>query len=226
MIKLFLGMPGAGKTLAMQDLVYDSTKAGWPCFVIDNAFEWLPETLDGKTNIRWRGRPPFIVRAPEPDSPDLDSAVSEVLEKNGVLVCEKLDDWEPRMVADLVKQHGNAIYVDDEIDLFARYKDWDDNPLKDFIHRGRHMPNAENIPTEVHIYGAARRPQNLHTDLTSMASEVFTFRMQGMNTLKRIQAEGYVEPQLIEGLPKLPDLYFHKWEMGGKITQGILKGLK
>jgi hypothetical protein len=224
-IKLFLGVPGGGKTLAMQDLVYESTKQGWPCFVIDNAFEWLTHTLDGEINIRWRGRPPFIIRAPhiDADEGELMGAIDEAYERNAALVFEKFDGWNPMAVANLMTIRGNAIYVDDEIDLFATYKGWEENPLRNFIHRGRHMPNADNEPTQVHVYGASRRPQNLHTDLTSMADEVFVFRIQGVNTLKRVVAEGYILPNDVEDARTMENLDFYKWNSGGQITRGFLK---
>jgi hypothetical protein len=50
MIKLFLGVPGAGKTQAMIDFVRMSSDAH-KFFVVDRANEWL---ADGP---RWRGEP-------------------------------------------------------------------------------------------------------------------------------------------------------------------------
>lgn len=226
-IKLFLGVPGAGKTLAMQDLVHEMVmRQKWPCYIIDNAFEWLTETLDGKPNIRWRGRPPRIIRAPPPDSDEIDEVLDDAHQNPAAIVFEKFDGWTPFDVATLLTIRGNAIYCDDEIDLFATYKGWEENPLRGFIHRGRHLPNAENVPTEVHVFGAARRPQNLHTDLTSMADEVFCFRLQGKNTLKRVLDEGYVSPESIDECKTMPNLHYFKWNSGGAISRGELQPLK
>lgn len=225
-IKLFLGCPGAGKSLAIQDLVYESTKQGWPCFVIDHCLEWLTHSLNEQTgeldkpNIRWRGKPPLIIRVPI-DSPD--EATEEGLEKNACLVHESIDGWTPELVAKQALRFGNCIYVDDEIDMFAVYKGWEENPLKEFIHRGRHMMNERNDITKMHVFGAARRPQNLHTDLTSMADEVFTFRVQGKTTLKRVVDEGYILPEQVEIARNMDNLDYFKWTSGGRIIQGYMK---
>lgn len=107
--------------------------------------------------------------------------------------------------------------------MSAVYKGWEENPLREFIHRGRHMLNEEKAITKMHVFGAARRPSNLHTDLTSMADEVFTFRIQGKNTLKRVVDEGYILPEHVNTARTMDNLDYFKWTSGGRITAGYMK---
>lgn len=216
MISLWLGMPGSGKTTHMRDLVSQAAFEKWGCAVIDRAAEWEAD------NLGWRGNAPPIEIA----SPDENEALKQLINarENGVVVLFQAP-WESVDVAELVAQVGDLIFVDDEIDLVATNnsvggRNWFENPLRSFIHRGRHLPDAENVPREVHVYGAARRPQNLHTDLTSMADQVFIFRCNGINTLKRIQGENYVSPELLEDVPFLPNFHCFMWKSDGSITKG------
>lgn len=209
-IKLFIGVPGAGKTLAMQDYVRNLC-ADWPCLTMDRADEWRAED-----NPRWRGHSPEVLDVPH--TTDLAKLAKDLEGQKGVLRFNA--PWEPLDVAHVTNLLGNAVYVDDEIDLAAVYVGWRDNPIRNMVHRGRHLPNQHGEPCEVHVLGAARRPQNLHTDLTSMADEVMLFRVNGAMTLKRIVAEGYVEDA--EEVQNLPNLHYVLWKNDGSRTPGLI----
>jgi len=218
MISLWLGMPGCGKTTHMRDLVSKAAYEKWGCAVIDRASEWTEE------NAGWRGNPPPIDIA----STDIAEATKQLVEarEHGRVVLFQAP-WESIDVAELVASVGDLIFADDEIDLVATNnsvggRSWFQNPLRNFIHRGRHLPDAEGVPREVHIFGAARRPQNLHTDLTSMASQVFVYRCNGVNTLKRIRDENYVNEDQLREVPLLPNFECFMWKEDGSITRGSI----
>jgi len=133
--------------------------------------------------------------------------------------------WEPRQVAELARQVGDVTYADDEIDLLATYTDWLNNPLRDFCHRGRHLPDVEGIARKVNIFGAARRPQNLHTDVTALADEVLIFRVQGEGTLKRLVREGMLREEHVYAASTLPNFHYFLWRSTGEISRGILQSI-
>jgi hypothetical protein len=220
-VRLFVGVPGSGKTQAMIDFCMasqDEQLFG----VVDRAGEW------GDLNSpRWRGKRPNAVIVPhnvEGKMPD------EVLNTHrGFLIFQH--PWEGEAVAELIRQRGEAVYVDDEIDLVAIYKGWIENPLRDFVHRGRHLPNAEGIPSQVDILGAARRIQNLHSDVTSMADECFVFRSQGKYTIKRLVEEGFIDDseeaitqvRNFKGGKGIPTMEFLLWKSDGTRALGTIK---
>jgi len=225
--KLWLGMPGSGKTLAMMDTVRAEAARGHSFFVVDRAGEW------GPGEIRWRGRTPArILTAPHPTTApdDIRDWLADAVETDGpgAVVLFRYP-WEGRDVAQWVQSIGDVTYTDDEIDLVATYSAWEDNPLRNFIHRGRHLPDADGVVRKVHVFGAARRPQNLHIDVTSLADEVMTFRIQGARTLKRL-----VDDTLLDGAEHVdgedpinlwPNLRYVLWRSDGSRVEGVLKGL-
>lgn len=221
MIKLFVGVPGAGKSLAMQDtvrLLNRESKLG--CCIVDRTNEWNLSDKDGGKNVRWRGDPPFITLVtPDFDDSEIREIVTESRDKGTSVVFQQI---EPHIVGRWVQRVGDLVYVDDEIDLTARVKDWLENPLRAFVHTGRHLPDESGYPREVHILGACRRVQNIHTDLTELADEVFVFRSQGANTFKRILAEGWASDEDTEFIKTQPNLSFQKWQNDGTITRGDL----
>lgn len=219
---LFIGVPKSGKTLAMQDMVRDLHRE-FSCFVIDRAHEWLPEFMDGSENWRWREDTPNIVRAPAFTNADeaLEFAM-EYADPGNVVTFETIDGWTPWQVAKLCGQVGDTTYVDDEIDIFATYKEWKESPLNEYLNRGRHTPNIDGVPCEVHILGACRQPQAVHTQLTSLANEAFIFRCQGEHVFKRLVASGYLESEMVDEVRKAPNLHFRKWTPEGKIIKGHL----
>lgn len=221
MIKLFVGVPGAGKSLAMQDTVRSlNREAKLGCVVIDRTNEWGLRDKDDKPNARWRGDPPSIAMLSIDDSEtDIREALQNASDKGTTVVFQTDNASE---VGTWVRRVGYLVYVDDEIDLTARVKDWLENPLRAFVHTGRHLANDDGYMCEVHILGACRRVQNIHTDLTEMADEVFIFRSQGKNTIKRIVDEGWSDDADIEYVKTQPDLSFLKWQNNGTITRGDL----
>ncbi len=228
-VTLALGVPAAGKTLALQDLVHDACLEGWVCYAVDRPGEWAKNLPDGKPNPRWRGAPPLI----EDASDDYDAAFEQALaardaaaESGTGRVLRFGYPWEPLDVAEILRDVGDGIYVDDEIDYAALKQGWDENPLRDFVHRGRHLPDAEGVPREVHIMGAARRPQSLHTDVTSMAEQVLIFRISGKWTLKRVEEEGWLEGQQLLTARTMPNLRYFHWKNDGSITPGKLTPAK
>lgn len=225
MITLCLGVPKSGKSLALQDLVREGVAGGRVYAVFDHAFEWSAQDKNGDENIRWRGAPPPLVHV-EKDSHD---NVCEMIEakrdaEEGCLFvfCRP---WTQHEVATIVKDVGDCSYVDDEIDLFGTREGWETNPLREFVHRGRHSLDRHGYPREIHAYGAARRIQYLHTDLTSLANQIYVFRLQGSTTLDRAVKEGILEASMRDIVQKLPDLYFVKWTTEGKHAWGRLKPL-
>lgn len=177
--------------------------------VVDRAGEWFAESP------RWRGSKPPLYLAEGTEGELID----EIEEAEGGIWCFQAP-WEPLQVAKLVQAIGDCVYVDDEIDLFAVYKDWLSNPLRDFVHRGRHLANRHGEPKQVDILGAARRVQNLHTDLTSMADEVMVFRSQGKQTMKRLVEEGYIEDDEQERVRSMPNFRYVLWRNTGERAHG------
>lgn len=213
-VHLFLGVPGAGKTQAMVDLV--AKQALTHMFIVcSKAMEW-----EDVKSPRWRGKGKSLPIYPIQAKPDeRDKVVSDLLGvDHGVYIFGY--PWEPWEVATITRDVGNAVYVDDEIDQFAGYKDWLDNPLRDFVHRGRHLPNINGDICTADIYGAARRVQNLHTDLTSMSDEVMVFRSQGKHTIKRLVEEGFIDDAEIPHVRSMPNMQFCGWRSSGEKFYG------
>lgn len=226
-ISLFFGVPGCGKTLGMQNTVAMLSEE-WPCFTVESTHEWHVNDIDGNPNPRWRGNPPRIFTIEKGTVEEVYPAIREAVREvgGGVYLFPRVDNWTPFEVATLAGMIGDCYFCDDEIDRFAVYRGWEDNPLREFVHRGRHTMNAEGIPSEVHVLGAARRIQNVHTDLTAMADEAFIFRSQGKRTLSRILEEGYLEAdEQIQRVRALPDLSFFRWRNDGTIIEGHIEQL-
>lgn len=215
-VHLFVGVPGAGKTQAMVDMC--AAMARTHVFMVcSKAGEW-----EDTKSPRWRGqgkRLPIYTIGKGPDA--RSEVVSDLLEVNhGIYIFPY--PWEPVDVAQTVADVGNAVYVDDEIDQFAEYKSWLTNPLRDFVHRGRHMRNINGDVCTADIFGAARRIQNLHTDLTSMADEVMVFRSQGKYTIKRLVEEGYIDDAEIPHVRAMPNMQFVGWRSSGEKFYGAV----
>lgn len=181
MIVLVYGLPGTGKSILLHEMVkvYARTHL---LFVKDHALEWGPKAS------HWRGRPPENLRLVH-DIREIQDTPPEELPPTGVFVFQQADAAE---VAQLVVDKGDAVYVDDEIDFIARRAGWEDSPLRTVVHKGRHAMNENGWPTEVHLLGACRRPQFLHTDLTEIAQEVYVFRVRGSKTLGRLKSDSQV----------------------------------
>lgn len=224
MIKLFVGVPGSGKSLAMQDTVRLLNRAGQGCVIVDRTNEWGLLDKDENPNARWRGDPPPLTALSlDGDTEDIRQALTLARDEGKSCVfqtdrCFDVGKW--------VRAIGDLFYVDDEIDLTARVKDWHDNPLRAFVHTGRHLADETGYHREVHILGACRRVQNIHTDLTEMADEVFVFRSRGKNTIKRIIDEGWAEDSDIEDIRNQPSLHYQKWASNGYTSRGFLTPIK
>jgi hypothetical protein len=203
MIVLAYGMPGMGKTTWMHDYVRAHLSLGYRWLIVDHAEEWT------ESGAHWRGEvPPLTVVEEGERKPDLTEP--------GVYVFR---GWEGLDVARLTVEWGNAVYVDDELDLVARKQavlgvSWDDSPLRKIVHQGRHLYNREGELTECHILGACRRPQSLHTDVSEQASHVVVFRVQGGRTLERLRYEGTIEDGEWERVRTLPPFHYREWPSG------------
>ena len=212
----------------LQDMVHDFCLAGWTCAVKDMAGEWEEFGEDGKPNPRWRGEPPQLVRVPfGPEQ--MEEAVTALREHRDAVQPGEQGyallfqyPWEGRDVAECVRRVGDVVIVDDEIDLCCTYTDWENNPYRDFFHRGRHMPDEFGTPRVIQVLGAARRPQNLHIDATSLADQVFVFRVQGHRTLSRLEADGILTKEMSGNVRLFPNLRFIKWNSSGETSEGIL----
>lgn len=202
LIILAYGMPGSGKSTLLHDLV--ATQASTHrFFVVDHEAGWGPD------GIHWRGRPPPI---------ELVEGEEALAQWEGL----PARDWPPsgvwtfrnvetERVAQLALAKGDVVFVDDELDLIGRRKGWDDSSLRRVVHEGRHLPNEDGDICELHILGACRRPQNLHTDLTDLASEVYVFRCQGSRTLQRLLADSLIEDGEWDAIRTLPNFHFRHW---------------
>lgn len=223
MINLFSGVPGAGKTQMICEMMMAQKHA--MTFLVRNS---TGDFSDPKSP-RWRGREPGLVEVEftqEAIPPELEER------KPGIYVFS--EPWEGFQIAAIGITLGWCTYVDDEIDLTAVYKGWIDNPLRDYCHRGRHARNSEGQFAELHIFGGMRRIQNVHTDLTSLADQIFVFRSQGKQTMKRLTDEGIIEPSHVEMVRTfqggkddngrlLPYMEFLLWKNSGTHSLGRIQ---
>lgn len=191
---LIYGLPGMGKTTFMHDYIRQFPDHRY--FIVDHAEEWEPNA------IHWRGNPPKMTIV------NGASDVPKEFEPTGVYVFREMEGLD---VAQLVCDVGNAVYVDDEIDLVARRQGWDESPLRKLVHQGRHLRNAAGDITECHLIGACRRPQSLHNDLSEQADAVYIFRVQGMNTMERMRKDSHIEPAEEDTIRELPKFHFKAW---------------
>ena len=231
-ITLALGVPKAGKTLALQYMVRQAVADGHVCYVVDRCDDWAPESE------RWSGDVPQCAYVHELQDAfgfedDVKSNLHELRESGRG--CMVLFPWpyDGLMVAELARAVGDVIFVDDELDLTAPLngrwapseKDPEGHPLRDFTHRGRHLPNERGVVTDNHIWGASRRPQNLHTDLTQLVDEVLLFRLRGRKTWQRVEAEGWLEdPEQLGELRTLENLHYFLWRSTGEVERAMLAG--
>lgn len=235
-ITLAMGVPRAGKTLALQAMVRDAVRAGHVCYVVNRCGDWDPGSE------RWSGDAPQCAY-PDELADELgfgDGSEDALLDglhelRESGRGCMVLFDWpyEGVDVARLARRVGDVIFVDDELDLTAPLngtwapseKEPEGHPLRDFTHRGRHLPNERGHVTDNHIWGASRRPQNLHTDLTQLVDEVLLFRLRGRKTWARVEAEGWLEDtEHLDALKTLPNLSYFLWRSTGEVVQGQLTG--
>jgi hypothetical protein len=199
MIVLAYGLPGMGKTLWMHDYIKASLPLGYRWLVVDHADEW-----SDPASPHWRGKaPPLTVFGPGDSHPDL--------EKPGVYV---FSGWEGLAVGELATRVGNAVYVDDELDLVARKVGWDESPLRRIVHQGRHLRNSNGEISTCHILGACRRPQSLHTDVSEQALHVVMFRIQGMRTLERLRSDSHIEDEEWDIIRTMPKFRYREWPTG------------
>ena len=237
MISLALGLPATGKSQWCQDYVLAHARSH-RFLVVDRADEWRADTH------RWRGQKwrgwdsrfaklarsvghsfivdgaPWFLDVPGGRAPQLDELPGSGVIRFGY-------PWEGEAVAELARELGNCCYVDDELDLVALQSGWPKNPLRDFAHRGRHLPNAAGVVGQVHVLGAARRAQSLHIDVTTLADQVAVFRLRGGRTLERLVEDGILTDELVrvpwskeelpetEAIVRAPDYHFKLWLTGG-----------
>lgn len=199
MIVLAYGMPGFGKTLLLHQLVRE--QPGYQYFVVDRTGDWSPSAE------HWSGRPPknlYTFHAPK-DLP------RDGFPDEGVFV---FPGWENETVAQMCIDNAPAVLVDDELDLAGgKVGSWEKNPMREFIHRGRHVKNKFGKYAEVHLFGACRRPQSLHTDF-GLATEVYIFRCQGDATLNRLRADAFIRDEEMERIQNLERFECRHWPSG------------
>lgn len=239
MIGLALGLPAMGKTQALQDYV-SAHALTHRFFTVDRTEDWK------RGSPRWRGvkwkewdthharllktvgpalaRPllssharPWFGDAP---SPDRVRGWLETLPPCGVFRFGW--PWEGLEVAQLVRDVGSTTYVDDEIDFTAVAGGWQSNPLRDFCHRGRHLPNAKGEVGEVHVLGAARRAQSLHIDMTTLADFIWVFRLKGARTLERLVDDNILPEADVPRVVQLPPTHFFFWQATADSSWGKL----
>lgn len=210
MITLAYGVPGSGKSTLLHDLVSAQHKVH-RFFVNDHEAGWGPD------GFCWRGKPPKIhqvIERPEEMEPLFDKDPDE-FEEAGVWVFRGIEGDD---IAQLAAHVGDVAYVDDELDLLARRKGWDDSGLRQIVHQGRHVENGNGEFCRLHLFGACRRPQNLHTDVTDLADEVYLFRLQGRRTLERLVADSMIEDEDWDEVRNLENFNFIHWPSGKRLT--------
>lgn len=230
MFQLWLGVEGSGKTQGMQDHVAADV-SGNCFFVRDFRNDWAATNAYGQPNPRWRGAVPRMWSAPPPPVTDELRRGLEVARHEGGIV-RFPHPWTPRQVAQLALDVGDVVLVDDEIDELATYTEWEDNPVREIIHRGRGTPDANGVIREVHLLGAARRAQNIHIDLASLATSVCVFHPQGKRTIGRCLDEEWLTAEQVPiaqsfavtrpGGPYVPVFEFFLWERGGHRSRGFI----
>lgn len=205
-IILCYGVPGAGKSLLLHDLIKAQSHER-RFFVVEHSDEWGPDSL------HWRGNPPanLVMLGPGDKFPGDPGE----FEETGVYVWQGMDGLD---VATIAVNVGNVVFVDDELDLIARTQGWRESPLRKMVHTGRHLPNVKGEICEAHIMGACRRPQNLVTDLTDLADQVYVFRVQGKNTRKRLEADSMIEENEWETIRTQENFHFKHWPSGEFLT--------
>lgn len=235
MIGLALGLPKMGKTQALQDYVVAHATAN-RFFVVDRTTDWV------RDSHRWRGQrwkdwtarmaslgrvlPSLPLTTDRPwfaDAPAPGTASGWLASLPATGVFRFGHPWEGSEVAQAARDVGNAVFVDDEIDFTALHSGWPKNPLRDFAHRGRHLPNARGQVGEVHILGAARRAQSLHIDVTTLADFVWVFRLKGARTLERLVDDSIITEEDVSRIQELPPTHFLFWEGSGERSWGALK---
>jgi len=211
-IKLAYGLPGTGKSTLLHDLVRVQSNAQ-RFFCMDYDASWGPD------GFAWRGKPPQNLSVFQKGSGDWERLHSAFVAGDAEAMpdagCFVFRNYSAAEVAQYVKDVGNATYVDDEIDKTARKEGWLLSPLRAIVHEGRHLVNALGDICTANIMGACRRPQNIHTDLTDIADEIFVFRVQGDRTLGRLLADNTIEKEewdTVRGLPK-----FNAWFWPGML---------
>lgn len=206
MIGLAIGLPEFGKTQALMDYVNAAAHESRFCIVDRSGdmarksprwrelvwTDWGDDVRGGFAQLmaalRDKKKVNFWLEAPPPQK--MSAGWLGQLPPTGVVHFGH--PWEGDEVAELVKRVGNATLVDDEIDFTAEAAGWNRNPLREFCHRGRHLPNEAGVVGKVHILGAMRRPQNAHIDLTSLCDWAWIFRVQGDRTITRLMEDAMV----------------------------------
>lgn len=229
----------------MQDIAAAATAEGHITYAVCRAGEWAKDAVDKEGRLRWRGDAPPISEAPQ-EIDDEDELVRKLCEyrdeepeKRGRVVRFGFP-FDGYQVGQIARRVGNCIVADDEADYTSSRGGWEQmhkpdsplrgfsiNPFRDFVHRGRHLPSPDDfVPREVHLLGAMRRPENVHTDLTSIAEEVMLFRIGGRNTLPRLVEEGWVTDEQLVELQSLPPLHYLLHKKGEGTVRGIIEGLR
>jgi hypothetical protein len=175
-------------------------------FIHDHEAGWGPD------GIHWRGKPPEMTMVGPEQMEGLRDLPYNEWPDSGVWVFRNVEADE---ILSLAVSKGNIIYVDDEIDLIARYEGWRKSPLRVFVHEGRHALNEAGEPCKLHIYAACRRPQNLHRDITDLADHFYLFRLRGKATLQRIIDDDLVDSlSELETLKDMEKFHFLHWPSG------------
>lgn len=198
MIHLVYGNPQVGKSVLMHDLVRVQARSQ-RFFVQDHDWSWGPD------DPRWRGKPP-------PGLLTLHRDLPADLPETGVFAFRGVGG---RAVAEHAKRLGCAVYVDDEIDKAGAKEGFVGSALRDIVNEGSHIlsPDESSVHS-VHILGACRRPQQLHTDLSCMAERVYIFRINGDLTIERMIRDSHITRDEAEQVQTQPKFAFKVWHNG------------
>lgn len=178
-------------------------------FCMDPDQSWGPDAF------AWRGKPPKWLYVFQKGSGHWEDAFKAFLDGDREAIptngCFVFRNYEANEVAQFVKDVGDTTFVCDEIDRMARRAGWLESPLRAIVHEGRHLVNALGDICTAHIMGACRRPQNLHTDLTDIADEIYVFRVQGDRTLSRLLDDNTIEKIEWDTIRNIPKFNYWFW---------------
>lgn len=108
-------------------------------------------------------------------------------------------------IARLAIAVGWSVYVDDECDGIVTDGKWIENPLREIVKRGRHLPNRAGVVTEVNALLATHRPANLPTDLSGLFDQVYVGRLYAWNDADRVRREGWANGRNVEEVQRVLD---------------------
>lgn len=180
MISIYLGSQGCGKSTLIRkhvaELARTFERAGSAVvfLVVDHDDSWTAREFPGAM---------FFLHT------DAYRALDELPR---VAIFRGVD---PLDVAQLALDVGDAVYVDDEIDVALGDGKWKDSPIREIVKRGRHIRAADGEIASVSALVATHRPANLPTDISGLFTRVYVGRLFAYVDAERVYREGWIRGQ-------------------------------